>query len=358
MGLPEITVNFYKKAQSVIKRSSRGIVCIIINDQTKAQAVTPIRGYTDIVSEDWAQKTLKYLKMIFMGNPGGVLAVRAEINEETVDMKNTLEMLRYLDFDYLCVPDYQTSDGEVIKTFLQEIRKAGKKGKAVLPGFQADTSSIINFTTTGISMKWEDEDEILEPTTAEYCCRIAGICAGIPLTRSVTFYVLDEILDIKQAENPDALVDGGELIIVYDGEKFKIARGVNSLLQTSENEPEDFKKIKIREGADIIRHDIYQTFYDDYVGKLNNTYDNKQAFIGAVNSYLADLYDVILDGNEENYVDLDVEKIRDVLRKAGADVDEMTQQQIKESSTGAYLYISGKIKFLDAMEDMVMNLEM
>lgn len=354
MGLPEITINFYKKSQSVIKRSSRGIVCIIVNDQTKAQAVTPIRGYMDIVQEDWTVKTLQYLKMIFKGNPGGVLAVRAELSDETINLKNTLEMIRYVDFDYLCFPDYQASDGEMIKTFLKEIRKAGKKGKAVLPGYRADTSAIINFTTTGISMKWEDEEDIQEPTTAEYCCRIAGI----PLTRSVTFYVLDEILDIKQEEDPDALVDNGELVIVYDGEKFKIARGVNSLLQTSENEPEDFKKIKIREGADIIRHDIYQTFHDDYVGKLNNTYDNKQAFLGAVNSYFTELYDVILDGNEENYADLDIEKIRDVLRKAGEDVDGMTQQQIRESGTGACLYITGKIRFLDAMEDLVMNLEM
>ena len=358
MGLPEITVNFYKKSQSVIKRSSRGIVCIIVNDQTKEQSVTPIRGYTDIVTGDWTEQTLKYLKMVFKGTPGGVIAVRAEIVDEAVNLKNTLELIRYLDFDYLCIPGYKASDGETVKAFLDEIRKAGKKGKAVLPNFKADTSAVINFTTTGISMKWDDEEAIIEPTTAEYCCRIAGVCAGIPLTRSTTFYVLDEILDIKQPEDPDALVDAGELIIIYDGEKFKIARGVNSLQTVSENEPEDFKKIKIREGADIIRHDIYQTFNDDYVGKLNNTYDNKQAFIGAVNRYFADLNDVILDKNEENYADLDVEKIRNILREGGTDVDEMTEQQIRESNTGAHLYISGKIKFLDAMEDLSMNLEM
>lgn len=358
MGLPEITINFYKKSQSVIERSSRGIVCIIVDDQTKEQAVTPISGYMDIVSEDWTEETLQYLKMVFKGAPGGVIVVRAVLSEETIDLKSTLELIRYVDFDYLCFPDYQAADGEIIKAFLLDIRTAGKKGKAVLPNYKADTSAIINFTTTGISLKWDDEETILEPTTAEYCCRIAGICAGIPLTRSVTFYVLEELLDIKQVEDPGALVDSGELIIIYDGEKFKIARGVNSLLQTSENEPEDFKKIKIREGADIIKHDIYQTFNDDYVGKLNNTYDNKQAFIGAVNSYFTELYDVILDKNEENYADLDVEKIREIMRKAGTDVDAMTQQQIRESGTGAHLYITGKLRFLDAMEDLVMNLEM
>ncbi len=359
MGLPEITINFYKKAQSFIRRSSRGIVCLIVNDTTKDQAVTPIKGFTDIVKEDWSDKTQKYLKMVFKGQPGGVIAVRAVATEEGIQTKETLEMIRYVNFDYLCIPEYKPADGEIIKTFLNEIRASGKKGKAVLPNYAADTSSIINFTTTGISIKWDDETEIQEVSTAEYCCRIAGICAGIPLTRSTTFYVVDEVVDAEQKKDPDECIDKGELLLHFDGEKFKIGRGVNSLQEISVLEPEDFKKIKVREGADIIKHDIYETFYEGYVGRLNNTYDNKQAFIGAVNRYFADLMDTVLDRQEENYVELDVEKIRDYLIKNGMEgIDDMSDQQIRESNTGSHLFITGKIKFLDAMEDLDMTLEM
>lgn len=360
MGLPQITLNFYKKAQSFIRRSSRGIVCLIVNDATKDQVITPIKGFTDIVKGDWSEKTLKCLKMVFKGEPGCVIVVRAAATEENgIQTKDTLELIRYLNFDYLCIPEYTETDGEIIKAFLKEIRAAGKKGKAVLPNYAADTSSIINFTTSGISLKWNDETQIQEVTTKEYCSRIAGICAGIPLTRSTTFYVTDEVVDAQQKKDPDECIDKGELILYFDGEKFRIGRGVTSLQEISDLEPEDFKKIKIREGADIIKHDIYETFYEDYVGKLNNTYDNKQAFIGAVNRYFVDLLDTVLDRQEENYVELDVEKIRNYLKKNGReDVDDMSDQQIREANTGSHLFITGKIKFLDATEDLDMTLEM
>lgn len=370
MGLPEITIDFHKKARNLIKRSSRGIVCIILLDQTKEQPVTPVKGYTDIIEADWSEKSRQYLKLVFRGEPGGVVAVRAvEVAETTetgetaeaekkVDIKATLERIRFLSFDYLCMPAFQASYQENIKTFLEMIRKEGKKGKAVLPNFAADSSAVINVTASGISMKWDDEEDIRELTTAEFCCRIAGICAGIPLTQSTTFFVLDEVLDVAQEEDPDGKIDAGELIVVYDGEKFKIGRGVTSLQNPSELEPEDFKKIKVREGADIIRNDIYTTFNDDYVGKLNNTYDNKQAFIGAVNSYFASLAGTVLDGNEENYVDIDVEKNRQYLKEDGRDVDEMTEQQVREANTGSRLFLAGKVCLLDAMEDLDMTLEM
>ena len=149
-----------------------------------------------------------------------------------------------------------------------------------------------------------------------------------------------------------------DTMMVYDGEKHKVGRGVTSLQEATELEPADFKKIKVREGADIIKNDIYTTFHDDYVGKLNNTYDNKQAFIGAVNSYFASLAGTVLDGNEENYVDIDVEKARQYLKDSGRDVDEMTEQQIREANTGSRLFLCGKICLLDAMEDLDMTLEM
>lgn len=358
MGLPEIQIDFHKKSQTFIRRSSRGIVCLIVQDDTKEQPVTPIRSYADIIAGDWTDQTKGYLKMVFKGGPGGVIAVRASEAENGMLLQEALDMVRPLDFDYLCIPQYKAEFGEVIKTFLEEIRKAGKKGKAVLPGFKGDFSAIINFTTTGISMKWDDGEDILEPTTAEYCCRIAGICAGIPLTQSVTFHVLDEVLDAAQVKDADERIDTGELVIIFDGEKWKIARGVNSLQTVTETEPEDFKKIKVREGADIIKHDIYTTFYDDYVGKLNNTYDNKQAFVGAVNRYFSDLAGQVLDGETENYAELDVERIRKYLQDNGMDVDDMTEQKIREANTGSGIYITGKVKFLDALEDLYMTLEM
>ena len=69
------------------------------------------------------------------------------------------------------------------------------------------------------------------------------------------------------------------------------------------------------EGADIIRYDIRSTFEEDFVGRLNNTYDNKQLLIGAINQYLKDLEDTVVDRENDHYVELDLEAILKWLRK-------------------------------------------
>ena len=61
-------------------------------------------------------------------------------------------------------------------------------------------------------------------------------------------------------------MDNGKLILINDGTKIKIARGVNSLTTTSDSKGDDFKKIKIMEAVDMIRDDIRTTFEDEFVG--------------------------------------------------------------------------------------------
>lgn len=43
-------------------------------------------------------------------------------------------------------------------------------------------------------------------------------------------------------------MDAGKLVVVFDGEKYKLGRGVTSLTSITEERPEDLKKIKIVEG--------------------------------------------------------------------------------------------------------------
>lgn len=106
------------------------------------------------------------------------------------------------------------------------------------------------------------------------------------------------------------------------------------------------------EGADIIRYDIYSTFKENFVGKLNNTYDNKQNFIGAVNQYLKNLEDTVVDKENDHYVELNTTAILNYLKADGIDTDDLTEQQIKEANTGSNIFLAGKVKLLDAMEDL------
>lgn len=358
MGLPEIKITFQRKASAAIRQGSRGLVAVILDDATRDQFLTPYTRWQEVKEEDWTKESLKALKLVFQGGPQRVVAVRLLKKEEVADLKGTLDAIIPLNMDYLAYPGFTAADRETVKNFIATAKAEGKKVKAVLPDYDADDPDIINFTTPSETAKWPEEEEPVEYTGAEYCCRIAGILAGLPLTQSCTYYELTELVDAELAADPDAEIDAGRLIIVFDGEKYKLGRGVTSLTTVTDTTPEDMKKIKIVEGMDVIRYDIYSTFEDVYVGKVPNSYDNKQIFVGAVNDYFRQMYGSVLDGNEENYVQVSAEGNRKYLEEKGVDTSEMTEQELLEANTGSYLFLEGKCRFLDAMEDLDLTMNM
>ena len=161
-------------------------------------------------------------------------------------------------------------------------------------------------------------------------------------------------MDAKLPADAGAEVDAGKLVVVFDGEKYKLGRGVTSLTSVTEEQPEDLKKIKIVECMDVIIHDIYTTFEDEYVGKV----DNKQMFVGAVNDYLKKMEGSVLDATGDNFVEVDLEANREYLKGQGTDTEEMTDTQIREANTGSYLFLTGACRFLDAMEDLTLKMNM
>lgn len=358
MGLPEIVITFKQKASAAIARSQRGMVAVLLQDDTAEQFLTPCTRWKDVKETEWTAESLKALKLIFKGGPRQVLVVRMLKTEGSLDLAGTLEQIMHINIDYLCYPGYQTSDLTTLREFITEAHEKGKKVKAVLPGVEADDMHIINFASNYVTAKWIDEEQPVTYTAAEYCCRVAGILAGLPLTKSCTFYVLDEVVDADIPEDPDKAIDDGKLVIVFDGEKHKIGRGVTSLQTVTPETPEAFKKIKIVEGMDVIRHDIFSTFEGSYVGEVVNSYDNKQLFVGAVNDYLRAMQNAILNAEAENAVRISAEGNKDYLEMRGIDTTDMTEQELLEADTGSYMILEGTCTFLDAAEDLRLDMSM
>lgn len=358
MGAPRIEVEFLKKAATAITRSGRGMAVLILEDDAGEQPLNPYMGIDEVPQDSWTEKNYEYIKMTFRAGPSQVLCIRAAMKDGAMDVSGTLELARHINFDYLASPYFKTSDGDVVKAFVKKIRSEGKKAKAVLPGYEADCEALINFASPWVTAVWDGGGDPVTYTAQEYCCRIAGILAAIPLTRSSTYYELEEVVDTAGFDDVDEEIDSGRLVIIFDGSRYKIARGVTSLQSISEDHPQDFKKIKVLEGADIIKYDIRKTFEDEYVGKMNNTYDNKQLLIGAINQYLKDLEDTVVDREADHYVELNLQAVLSYIRSDGMDTDEMTEQQIKEANTGSSVFLSGKVKLLDAVEDLQLKIRL
>ena len=148
------------------------------------------------------------------------------------------------------------------------------------------------------------------------------------------------------------------MILINDGTKIKIARAVNSLATLTETTGEDFKKIKIVEAADMIRDDIRTTFEDEFIGKIENSYDNKIIFLAAVNKYLKDLAGSgVLYDKYDNKAEIDVDATAAWLKQT-RDISFWDEERIKTANTGTNVFVKANIQIQDAMEDLKFTIYM
>lgn len=351
MGLPEILIEFKAKAESAVRRSQNGIVAVILLDDTKSGAENSSYKYNyeaDIDVGDWTAKNRDYLNKIFLGLPKRVIAERISTADE---YETALERLKNKQWNWLAVPGIEQFVEKVEATmkWIIEQRAAKKTFKAVLPcsvkNLSPNNEGIVDFATDGIKVGANTY------SSYEYCARIAGLLAGLSMTESATYQVLAEIEGVTESVTPDADIDAGKFILINDGEKVKVGRGVNSLHILSGDKTEDMKKIKIIEGMDLIRDDIRTTFEENYIG-INNSYDNKVMFVAAVNQYFDSLTrQGVLYDEYDNAADIDVNAQREWL--AGKfDISEYSDDQIRKAKTGSYVFLTANIQFADAIENL------
>ena len=357
MGLPEILIEFKAKAETAVSRSENGIVAVILADDTKTGDEFASYKYNfeaDIIKAHWTTTNLDYLNKVFMGSPHRVLVERIGTED---DYEAALARLKNKQWNWLCIPDLETNKEQTsaIVNWVIAQRAAHKTFKAVLPctamNLRPNNEGIVDLATTGIKVGSRTY------TAYAYCARIAGLLAGLPMTESATYQVLPEIDSITESLTPDEDIENGKFILIDDGEKVKVGRGINSLATLSCDKTEDMKKIKIIEGMDLIRDDIRSTFEKNYIG-INNSYDNKVMFIAAVNQYFDGLVrEGVLYGDAENTADIDVNAQRDWLAQK-YDISEYSDEQIRKAKTGSYVFVTADVTFCDAIEDLKFSINM
>lgn len=178
------------------------------------------------------------------------------------------------------------------------------------------------------------------------------------MTISCTYAPLPEVSDVGRLtrEAMDAAVDAGKFILFHDGEKVKVARGVNSLQTTTQDKGDAWKKIKMVEVMDMIQTDIRTTAQDAYIGKYANSYDNKCLLVTAIKGYLVGLEQsgILQAGSSSVGIDLAAQEA--YLQSVGTDTSKMSQQEIKEANTADKVFLEASIKILDAIEDISLNI--
>ena len=341
MGLSTINVEFKAAAQTAVKRSANGTVALILKDETKEDTTYVYSNEMEVVKSHWTSDNLNYINMAFKGSPKKVIIERIAA-EGSLD--DALKRLANKKWNYLAVPSLQDSEVKTVADWIIAQRNAKKTFKAVLP-YAANNEGIINFATNDIKVGTKVY------TTAEYCCRIAGLLAGLPMTEGATYQTLAEVESITESTTPDDDIDGGKFILINDGEKVKVGRGVNSLVTLSGDKTEDMKKIKIIDSLDLIRDDIKASFEENYINVVNS-HENKMLFIGAVNQYFKSLQSqgVLYDGADcRAYID--VQSQREWLAQK-YDVSDWTDSEVEVANTGSIIFAGADITIQDCIEHL------
>lgn len=379
LGMPDVIVSFEEAGIAAIERSKRGIAALILeepkatisklltdhtgaqNEQIKAIS-NPFTVYTtDDIPSELTEKNRDYIEKCLRGYVTTHYRVKVYLQETESEASGankwdaSLKVLATDRFDYLAIPTIESNAVETISTWVKTNREnKHKKIKAVLPNFAADYEGIINFSNKSI------KTATASYTPAEYCARIAGIICGTPMTISATYAPLPEVIDCDKydLDENDSKVNKGELFIWYDGIKYKMSRGVNSLTTTTQGKQEGYQTIKIVDVMDMIYDDIRTTAQDSYIGKYTNDYDNKCLLITAITGYLKQLEAERILQRDYSKVEIDVDAVKNYQLSNGyytqEDLAEMSDLEIKKLDTKKKVFLKGRIKILDAMEDIIL----
>ena len=360
LGAPSINIAFIEQAATAIERGERGIIAMFITDSGAADGTEyTVRSIEDIPTA-LTEENRKQLEFALMGYQTAPKKILVYVMADDSGYTNALKWAAAQKFDYLVAVTAETDgkSNDIVSWIKTQRNNNHLTYKAVLSNVSADCEGIINLTS---GAKTADS----EYTAEQLCSRIAGIICGTPLNMSCTYAPLNEMSDCDRLSKSelDAAVDNGELKLMWDGEKVKLCRAVNSLTTTTAEKGDSFKKIKLVEAMDMIRNDISMTAQDSYIGRYSNSYDNKCLLITAINSYFDSLIrDNVLSSGASR---IGIEAQRAYIKSKGGkivldddtmDVDDCSDDEVKRANTGSKVFLRADIALLDAIEDIDLDI--
>ena len=358
MSFPKINIIFKSTATKTIQKLSRGVVGLIVKDSEAVAGVHVLDSIGEVPS-GLSQANLGYVQEAFMG---GLKAPRQVvlfvIGGEAHTLNTVISNLEVYRTDYVAFPEASTQEVTTLVNGVKNLRDAKDKTvKCVVADNAANHEGVINFVTSDMTIEGKEE----AVKAQNYTGRIAGLLAGTPQESSVTFYNLSEVKDIAKRitkNEASTAIEEGKLVLFHDGAKVKIARGVNSLVNLTDDKGDEFKKIKVVDVLDIIKDDIKTTVEDNYIGKVQNDYANKCLLINAINGYFEELEVSNVLEKGSNKCEIDIDSTRAYLKSLGKDVESMKDAELKSANTRDMVFIKASIQVIDSMEVIEFNVSL
>lgn len=356
ISLPSVEILFKQLANSFVQRSERGVVILIVRDDTDETFTT--KEYKDL-KELITDKTLytttnyKYIEDVLGFGVNKVVVVRIDTTGLIADALAIIE--KTVKTGWVTVVG-ETADYTGLTTWVKSKETAGETYRAVVYNVTAPNSKqIVNFG----NLKVNFTDTRGEVDGENYLPSLAGIFAACNVNKGCTYFKCTNLAKVEQVNDTNAALNAGKLVLLNDIDSVKIGLGINSLTTFNETNTEDMRYIDIAEAMMLIRDDIKATFVNNYVGQCKNTLDNQILFISSVNSYLSSLAaEDILDPDYKNYSDIDVISQRNAWITVKPEASTWSDAQVRNTTYKRNVYLSGDIKILGAMENLKFSINM
>ena len=353
-GLPQVSITFNLAAQSAGSPVVTGTLALLLRDAAVTENTTfAFASEAEALAAlQWSDVSKAAISRAFLGRPSTVILVVLPEAGALADGYTALESQR---FDVCTVVGLAEGEADAFIAWAKDAYdNKGKKALFVEAGATApDHRAIIHFDTNNITVGGE------ACTAFEFLPRIAGALAGLQLWESATYLVLPEVEDCPHLTRAqaNAAIAAGKMILYHDGEKVKIARGVTSLTTIDEEGATEFQKAKVIRILNQLEKDIVFNIEDNYIGKVPNTFIQKSLLITAIRDFLVSLEKMSVLAAGENTVDIDLVKQRMYLKTKMAEalVDAMDDDAVREAYTGDKLFLSGKIRPVDSVEDVMIT---
>lgn len=354
IDLPNIDIIFTQKAVTAVQRSERGVLCVIMKD---AQQTTGIKKFiykrgADVEKTDYTTTNYDALMRAFDVAVNKVYVLRCAEATEFTDIVKELDKIK---FNYVCTnvkTDQQTLANQVVQ---YNKDNQGHKCVAVVANItQGDSKYVIKLK--GDSGKLKSGTEV---KAEDYVIRIASTLCNLPMNRSLTYYVFEDLASWDDSyldtENPiGKWISDGWLTLINDDDEVKCGRAINSLKTFTSTDTEDMSYIIIVEAMNLIIEDIYTTFKDYYVGKYKNTLSNQRLFITSVNAYFRQLMrEEVLDDSFDNHAYVDIESQRLAWLGIGkTEAEDWDDNKVQQMTFRTNVFLAGDAKISNAMEDL------
>ena len=364
IGLPKLDIIFKGLGVSAIQRGTRGVAILIIKDDTnKTFDFATYNSYADLTSTEQAKYTatnLQYIKDVLDGVPLKVVVARMDKTAGVLaDLLAKVKGVAPRNC-WIGIAEGDTADHDALVTWVKTENLNNKRcyKAMVYKATAPDSMAIVNFANDSVTFA----DSRATQTGENAIATLLGFFAGLPLDISgIGKFLTYKFKAVVEPASTETAINQGKLVLYSEDGNVKVARAINSLQTTGQDVTDDMKYILIVEQMHLVFTYIYYTWNNFFKGKYKNFMDNQLLLIGAINSYFEGLEnDLILEPNYENKssIDIEAQRLANVPKYGQEAVNSWDDKQAMTMTVGTNLFLQANVKFLNAFEDMKLNIFM